>query len=160
MARIMILVRHAEYTGNRLSPIGCDHARDLGQRIQGLMREGEPVVFAASWASRAKQTAQIIGQVLGSDGEIKSKFFLAPAHNEELLENLGELAQWVGQTPGLVVCVTHVEVVRSITQYEGFSGFRHLGEELTRDGLSRAEYAAGAVVDFDDMTIGLIRHDD
>lgn len=113
--RDLIVVRHGYYSDGGNDPGLCDRGRQEAQHLAAAIRTicGEmPITLLSSSASRASQTARIIGKVFGEKAPHETPDFWHDDNHRPNLERGMELI--LACTTPVVVVVAHADVTADL----------------------------------------------
>lgn len=120
----LIIVRHGDCSDDDLNVWGIMGMRDITQEIKKHISEGTFMIMA-SLAHRAKESAEVIGSVLGIKvGYLSEAFWSDKYHRQNNEKFLQELWDNAGDADN-VILVSHKEYVKEIpmiiTRNQGFA---------------------------------------
>lgn len=121
--KTLAIIRHGDYSGEDLNSYGRQQMRIIAEAIKGLT--SGPFVILTSAAPRAKQSAEVIAQILGTEvGYVSGAFWSDNGHPQRNSKFLQELEENIGDAEHAIL-VSHLEYVEEmpteISRNEGFN---------------------------------------
>lgn len=132
--KLLAVVRHGDYNGPRLSDYGRNQMKALGEKLQTRIN-GSPILLLTSIAGRAKESAEVLGSVLGVGFEEHEILWSENSHRENFPGAL-ELVRSRKDEVDVLILVTHYEYVEGFPTY--FAS-REMGAELYSNLIGKGE---------------------
>ena len=132
--KTLVIVRHGDYNGPRLSDRGRNQMKTLGEKLQTLIN-GSSVLLLTSIAGRAKESAEVLGSVLGVGFEEHEILWSENSHRENLPGAL-ELVRSRKDEADVLILVTHYEYV---DEFPAYFANQELGVQLRSNLIGKGE---------------------
>ncbi|MFA5188157.1 MAG: histidine phosphatase family protein [Patescibacteria group bacterium] len=132
--KTLIIVRHGDYYGPHLSDCGRNQMKALGEKLQAIIN-GSSVLLFTSIAGRAKESAEVLGTVLGIGFEEHEILWSECDHREDLPGTL-KLVRSRKDEADVLILVTHYEYV---DEFPSYFAIQELGVQLRSKLIGKGE---------------------
>jgi phosphohistidine phosphatase SixA len=115
----LIIARHGDYAGLSLTSFGQQRVQELGEVLKGRINGGS-VLILSSEATRARESAEILGNILGVGFEENPILGTDYDYRERMGDTL-DLVLSKKDGADVVILVTHLEFTEEFPPYFGMS---------------------------------------
>lgn len=112
----LIIVRHGDYGGRSLTAFGREDIAKLGERLKSTINGGR-ILILTSTAIRARESAEILSQILGVEIE-ENEILGSEDYMEDMEATLG-LVRSKKEAADVLILVTHMEFVEEFPSLFG-----------------------------------------
>ncbi len=145
--KTLVLVRHGDYSGQKLTGAGREESRALAEKLQDQGYLDPDTIILSSPQARAQETAAIIAEHTNSVTAIETHPFLDVAHgtdvNERLdLDRLREFRSYLDMIKGLsddsavAVLVTHQPNIMGLSALFGIGDRKYANPDQTASAVA------------------------